>query len=210
MKKLQDETVIKKETNETEKNISKEYEKILPKIEETKEKEEIKNPLKNKTLEDIMTNDFDTDELFENTKITPNKTVKEEIKNSVKEELPLWNMDVSENKEIAKPKEEVKEEPPKEETIDLFKEEEVPKKIEVPEPIPKETKEVSKKASSIYDILENNSNIIWKTTDTSKNNNKIPVIGNNKLKPEIINNNDNISFPDLKKKEGEVLWKETL
>lgn len=37
-------------------------------------------------------------------------------------------MDVSENKEIAKPKEEVKEEPPKEETIDLFKEEEVPKK----------------------------------------------------------------------------------
>ena len=71
-------------------------------------------------------------------------------------------------------------------------------------------KEVSKKASSIYDILENNSNIIWKTTDTSKNNNKIPVIGNNKLKPEIINNNDNISFPDLKKKEGEVLWKETL
>ena len=92
----------------------------------------------------------------------------------------------------------------------LFKEEEVPKKIEVPEPIPKETAEVSKKASSIYDILENNSNIIWKTTDTSKNNNKIPVIGNNKLKPEIINNNDNISFPDLKKKEGEVLWKETL
>lgn len=154
MKKLQDETVIKKETNETEKNISKEYEKILPKIEETKEKEEIKNPLKNKTLEDIMTNDFDTDELFENTKITPNKTVKEEIKNTVKEELPLWNMDVLENKEIAKPKEEVKEEPPKEETIDLFKEEEVPKKIEVPEPIPKETAEVSKKASSIYDILE--------------------------------------------------------
>ena len=41
MKKLQDETVIKKETNETEKNISKEYEKILPKIEKTKEKEEI-------------------------------------------------------------------------------------------------------------------------------------------------------------------------
>lgn len=210
MKKLQDETVIKKETNETEKNISKEYEKILPKIEETKEKEEIKNPLKNKTLEDIMTNDFDTDELFENTKITPNKTVKEEIKNTVKEELPLWNMDVSENKETIKPKEEVKVKPPKEETIDLFKEEEVPKKIEVSEPIPKETAEVSKKASSIYDILENNSNIIWKTTDTSKNNNKIPVIGNNKLKPEIINNNDNISFPDLKKKEGEVLWKETL
>ena len=209
MKKLQDETVIKKETNETEKNINKEYEKILPKVEENKEKEEIKNPLKNKTLEDIMSNDFDTDELFENTKITPNKTVKEEIKNTVKEDLPLWNMDVSENKEIAKPKEEVKEEPPKEETIDLFKEE-VPKKIEVPEPIPKETAEVSKKASSIYDILENNSNIIWKTTDTSKNNNKIPVIGNNKLKPEIINNNDNISFPDLKKKEGEVLWKETL
>ena len=68
-----------------------------------------------------MTNDFDTDELFENTKITPNKTVKEEIKNTVKEELPLWNMDVSENKEISKPKEEVKEEPPKEETIDYLK-----------------------------------------------------------------------------------------
>ena len=102
---------------------------------------------------------------------------------------------------------EIKEEPRE---GDFSEEEEVPKKIEVPEPIPKETAEVSKKASSIYDILENNSNIIWKTTDTSKNNNKIPVIGNNKLKPEIINNNDNISFPDLKKKEGEVLWKETL
>ena len=32
-----------------------------------------------------MTNDFDIDELFENTKITPNKTVKEEIKNSIGE-----------------------------------------------------------------------------------------------------------------------------
>ena len=31
----------------------------------------------------------------------------------------------------------------------------------------------------------------------------------NKLKPEIINDN-NMSFPDLKKKEGELLWKETL
>ena len=133
---------------------------------------------------------------------TVNKLLSEESK---KETLP------PQEESIPLPEDtKVVEEPPKEETIDLFKEEEVPKKIEVPEPIPKETAEVSKKASSIYDILENNSNIIWKTTDTSKNNNKIPVIGNNKLKPEIINNNDNISFPDLKKKEGEVLWKETL
>ena len=34
-----------------------------------------------------MTNDFDTDELFENTKITPNKTVKEEIKNIINKKL---------------------------------------------------------------------------------------------------------------------------
>lgn len=210
MKKLQDETVIKKETNETEKNINKEYEKILPKVEENKEKEEIKNPLKNKTLEDIMSNDFDTDELFENTKITPNKALKEEIKEPIEEDLPLWDIDIPEHEEIEKPKEEVKVEPPKEETIDLFKEETVPKKVEVPEPIPKETAEVSKKASSIYDILENNSNIIWKTTDTPSNNKKIPVIGNNKLKPEIISNDSSISFPDIKNKEGEVLWKETL
>ena len=210
MKKLQDETVIKKETNETEKNINKEYEKILPKVEENKEKEEIKNPLKNKTLEDIMSNDFDTDELFENTKITPNKALKEEIKEPIEEDLPLWDIDIPEHEEIEKPKEEVKVEPPKEETIDLFKEETVPKKVEVPEPTQKETAEVSKKASSIYDILENNSNIIWKTTDTPSNNKKIPVIGNNKLKPEIISNDSSISFPDIKNKEGEVLWKETL
>ena len=32
----------------------------------------------------------------------------------------------------------------------------------------------------------------------------------NKLKPEIISNDSSISFPDIKNKEGEVLWKETL
>ena len=58
--------------------------------------------------------------------------------------------------------------------------------------------------------LENNSNIIWKTTDTSSGNKGIPVINNNKLKPEVVKDNGNMAFPDLKKKEGEVLWKETL
>ena len=100
-------------------------------------------------------------------------------------------------------------------SLDLFKEEpsvvkaEVPEvKEEIKEPIVEEKKE-EKKPSSIYDLLENNENIIWKTTNTAAPSKDIPVIGNNKLKPEIINDN-NMSFPDLKKKEGELLWKETL
>ena len=68
--------------------------------------------------------------------------------------------------------------------------------------------------NSIYDILENNKNIIWKSTDTSNeiNNGSIPVIGNNNLKPEILGSSkvDDLSFPDMNKKEGEILWKETM
>ena len=62
--------------------------------------------------------------------------------------------------------------------------------------------------------LENNKNIIWKSTGTSDNINKstIPVIGNNNLKPEILGSSkvDDLAFPDMNKKEGEILWKETM
>ena len=108
------------------------------------------------------------------------------------------------------PLENIKEEehePLPEVSLDLFKEEPSVVKAEVPE-VKEEIKE-EKKPSSIYDLLENNENIIWKTTNTAAPSKDIPVIGNNKLKPEIINDN-NMSFPDLKKKEGELLWKETL
>ena len=74
--------------------------------------------------------------------------------------------------------------------------------------------EKSKKSGSIYDLLENNKNIIWKSTGTSDNINKstIPVIGNNNLKPEILGSSkvDDLAFPDMNKKEGEILWKETM
>ena len=217
MKKLQDQTVIKK-NNETIDNKTN-YDDILPKGEVLKDdRVDIKNPLKNKTLDEVMSfgSDFDTDELFENTKITPNKPLGDSIlkkaENSFEEDLdiPMWEVpeipkvDSSKDKIIETSRKEVN----YDNSVDLFKEEENSKKIEVPvEETP--AKEI-KKENSIYDLLENNSNIIWKTTDNSVGNNGIPVINNNKLKPEVVKESGNVAFPDLKKKEGEVLWKETL
>lgn len=201
VKELQEKTVI---------NPNKE-EKVA--IDTVKEEKNI-NPLKNKTFEEVISlnKEFDTDELFENTKIVPNKKSNEdkllfdsiedkpdgETSNSddltilevpkVEENIPVWdNITLKED-------------------IDLFKddskEEEVFTKDET----------LQNKKSSIYDILENNENIIWKTTDTDVDKNVIPVIGNNNLKPEIVDNIklDDAAFPKINSKEGEILWKETL
>lgn len=212
MKKLQEKTVIKKDIEvKKEKQIINDFDDIIPK--EKEEMLDIKNPLKDKTLDDIISNrsDFDTDELFENTKIVPNKppqnNIFEEKINTIEEENipPLWDIPKTDTQteEITKTSEKQYEE-----SIDLFKQNDTSQELNIVSPEP-EKEEINDK-DSIYDILENNKNIIWKTTDTtSNNNNSIPVIGNNKLKPEIINDGG-MSFPDLKKKEGEVLWKETL
>lgn len=219
LKKLQDETVISP-INEEEKE---EVKKPIP------------NPLKNKTFDNLdLDNDFDTDELFGKTKIVPNKVdnlvKKEPIIEESKEEVPLWESPVEPKKEIREepirkeipdrvsdlprvsdfvPKEAPKE-IPKEEVKDLFKEED--NKVELN--IEDKKEEKSKKSGSIYDLLENNKNIIWKSTGTSDNINKstIPVIGNNNLKPEILGSSkvDDLTFPDMNKKEGEILWKETM
>lgn len=219
LKKLQDETVISP-INEEEKE---EVKKPIP------------NPLKNKTFDNLdLDNDFDTDELFGKTKIVPNKVdnlvKKEPIIEESKEEVPLWESPVEPKKEIREepirkeipdrvsdlprvsdfvPKE-VPKEIPKEEVKDLFKEED--NKVELN--IEDKKEEKSKKSGSIYDLLENNKNIIWKSTGTSDNINKstIPVIGNNNLKPEILGSSkvDDLAFPDMNKKEGEILWKETM
>lgn len=211
MKKLQEKTVIKKDIEvKKEKQIINDFDNIIPK--EKEEMIDIKNPLKDKTLDDIISNrsDFDTDELFENTKIVPNKPLQnnifEEKINTIEEENvpPLWDIPKTDTQT-----EEITKTPEKqyEESIDLFKQNDTSQELNIVSPEP-EKEEINDK-DSIYDILENNKNIIWKATDTTSNNNSIPVIGNNKLKPEIINDGG-MSFPDLKKKEGEVLWKETL
>lgn len=211
MKKLQEKTVIKKDIEvKKEKQIINDFDNIIPK--EKEETLDIKNPLKDKTLDDIISSrsDFDTDELFENTKIVPNKPLQnnifEEKINTIEEENipPLWDIPKTDTQT-----EEITKTPEKqyEESIDLFKQNDTSQELNIVSPEP-EKEEINDK-DSIYDILENNKNIIWKTTDTTSNNNSIPVIGNNKLKPEIINDGG-MSFPDLKKKEGEVLWKETL
>lgn len=201
LKKLQDETVISP-INEEEKE-----EAMKP----------IPNPLKNKTFDNLdLDNDFDTDELFGKTKIVPNKVdnlvKKEPIIEESKEEMPLWEPPVEPKKEIREEpiRKEVPKEIPKEEVKDLFKEED--NKVELN--IEDKKEEKSKKSGSIYDLLENNKNIIWKSTGTSDNINKstIPVIGNNNLKPEILGSSkvDDLAFPDMNKKEGEILWKETM
>lgn len=219
LKKLQDETVISP-INEEEKE---EVKKPIP------------NPLKNKTFDNLdLDNDFDTDELFGKTKIVPNKVdnlvKKEPIIEENKEEMPLWKPPVEPKKEIREEpirkeipdrvsdlprvsdfvSKEAPKEIPKEEVKDLFKEED--NKVELN--IEDKKEEKSKKSGSIYDLLENNKNIIWKSTGTSDNINKstIPVIGNNNLKPEILGSSkvDDLAFPDMNKKEGEILWKETM
>ncbi len=38
----------------------------------------------------------------------------------------------------------------------------------------------------------------------------IPIIENNNLKPELLDNNEDKETPNVKEKEGEILWKETL
>jgi len=184
--------------------------------------EKISNPLKDKTLEEVMnlTDDFDTDELFENTKIVPNKKLNEEkslfdiVNNNKANETArdpepiIWGKPASEPIPVW-------DEPNSGEVADLFKEESKKEELtikEQPEEPTKEAEPVEEKKPSIYDILENNKNIIWKTTDSSVNKNTIPVIGNNNLKPEILDNKNvfDTTFPKLESKEGEILWKETL
>lgn len=225
VKSLQDRTVINPKKEEKI-NISKESN-----FSDSIKEEPINNPLKNKTFEEMMSlsNNFDTDELFENTKIVPNKKLNEEkslfdsIENksydSKVEEpvLPTLDFPVEKNpviEESITPKDEiiipVWDEPVTEEPQDLFKEEpKVEELVIKEEPLGKS----ENREPSIYDILENNKNIIWKTTDTDINKNTIPVIGNNNLKPEILDNRkvDDITFPKIdNSKEGEILWKETL
>lgn len=210
LKKLQDETVIS------------------PIKEDIKEEVKIPNPLEGKTFDDIdLDNDFDTDELFGKTKIVPNRVDTNTIEK--KEETPLWEPPIEPKNEIRiepirkevpdrvsdlprvsdfVPKEAPKD-TSKEEVKDLFKEDDNKVELSI-----KDNEEENKKTGSIYDILENNKNIIWKSTGTSDNINKstIPVIGNNNLKPEILGSSkvDDLAFPDMNKKEGEILWKETI
>lgn len=218
VKELQKNTVINPKMEEKLADTDKNLEQV-----------KINNPLKDKTFEEVVSsnNGFDTDELFENTKIVPNrKPVSEDKslfdsiesnddKNIKKEnELEVWDspsldelsldMPLAEekDKEEAMP---VSEEQSEDETIDLFKEEPNVEEVKV-EDNSKEEK------ASIYDILENNKNIIWKTTDTDINKDTIPVIGNNNFKPEILDSKkvNDVSFPKIESREGEILWKETL
>lgn len=220
VKALQDKTVINPEKEENV-SMSKEI-----KLNDGVKEEPINNPLKNKTFEEMMSlnNSFDTDELFENTKIVPNRKLTEEktlfdtIESKNKETkieepvLPIFDPVVVE--ESVTQKEEIVipmwDEPAIEETQDLFKDESKEKELVIKE---KPLEKVENNEPSIYDILENNQNIIWKTTDTDINKSTIPVIGNKNLKPEILDSRkvDDITFPKIdNSKEGEILWKETL
>ena len=257
VKELQEKTVInqKREViNETKPKIIAKEEVVITK---NNLDEKINNPLKGKTYDDvaIFSDDFDTDELFENTKIVPNKklnsnkslleNMEEKVSSSEMENPVVWEENISTPKidtsvvwedTVTNNKQEL---PPvlpvwedisnKEEVIDLFKEEEKIEEVKIEdkplediyvenkqvEITPIEESIVEQKQPSIYDILENNKNIIWKTTDSNVNKKTIPVIGNNNLKPQTLNGMEvkNISFPDLNnnsRKEGDVLWKETL
>lgn len=204
LKEQQKKTVINKEKEELFEKVTKSLEDTPPFVEE-----KIKNPLENKSLDEILNHDtFNTLELFENTKIVPNKVkqnnedslFKEVSLNEEKTELPVWD-EVTSNedtstlfKEVSNPlvslevQEETNMPSIKEDTI----EETMPN---IPTDNDTEDKIIPKRDNSIYDILENNQNIIWKTTESKKTLNEIPVIENK---------------PNKESKEGEVLWKETI
>ena len=145
---------------------------------------------------------FDTNELFENTKIVPNRvsdtplveeSLFKEVSSSQKEEeIPLWQPVPTSEDNIPPVKMEVNsgvnEEVKTEEfpSIDNSTSNNTPAVEEV------------KMDNSIYDILENNQNIIWKSTQNNQVLNEVPVIQNK---------NKSVKMED---KEGEVLWKETI
>ena len=240
VRELQEKTVInsKKEVKSDVK--PKVEEKVVISKDDTFEK--INNPLKNKTYDEVVSydDDFNSEELFENTKIVPNKklntgkSILEDMEESVpivqEEPITLWEETVIKEEELPPvlPMWEVTSSN-EEEITDLFKEEEKIEEIKIEEepiveikeePVIEEVptaqvEEQEEKKPSIYDILENNKNIIWKTTESNVNKNTIPVIGNNNLKPEVMGSREVKStvFPELKNnkgKEGEILWKETL
>lgn len=240
--KLIEEARLKEQLESTER-LKKLQEKtvISPIREEKNEDLKISNPLKGKSFDDvILNNDFDTDELFGKTKLVPNKVDTSDVKEAKNydEEVPLWNPPVDSGfsyNEVSlndKVDEYVKDSGEKltsvysddnslpkvsdfvgnrEEVKDLFKEEDTKVDLDISDN--KEEKN-NIDSNSIYDILENNKNIIWKSTGSSDkiNDESIPVIGNNNLKPEILGSSkaQDLSFPDMDKKEGEILWKETI
>lgn len=208
-------------------------EEYVPKPKVEIKEEKMFNPLQNMTFEDMKVNDdFNSDELFEKTKIVPNKPIsKENINDEIDKKIDFLNIDNSNelneennfsflNNNIAEPR--------FENTDYLFKEEPKEERIEIPvedseeikyeEPVEEITIEPEEeivetpieepKEESIYDLLENNDDIIWQTINTA-NESGIPVIGNNNLKPEIMSKKNN-EFPNIGNEGGEILWKETL
>lgn len=204
LKEQQKKTVINKEKEELFEKVTKSLEDTPPFVEE-----KIKNPLENKSLDEILNHDtFNTLELFENTKIVPNKVkqnnedslFKEVSLNEEKTELPVWD-EVTSNedtstlfKEVSTPL--VSLEAQEETNMPSIKEDTIEETMpNIPTDNDTEDKIIPKRDNSIYDILENNQNIIWKTTESKKTLNEIPVIENK---------------PNKESKEGEVLWKETI
>ena len=220
MKKQQENTII---------NVNRD--KPKPSVVPPKVEKKIETPIVKQEVERVAA--FDTDELFENSRLVPNKTdnnieTKKEEKIDISNRLNTINtyssVGIVNNKNtsssaISIPKEKTVDDTPvwnsivedksDNKTLDLFKEEE--KKVDAT--IPLEKKEVKeKKAASIYDMLENNDNIMWKSTETKDvSSNKIPVIGNNNLRPEKLESESaDMAFPELGSKDGDILWKETL
>ncbi len=220
MKKQQENTII---------NVNRD--KPKPSVVPPKVEKKIETPIVKQEVERVAA--FDTDELFENSRLVPNKTdnnieTKKEEKIDTSNRLNTINtyssVGIVNNKNtsssaISIPKEKTVDDTPvwnsivedksDNKTLDLFKEEE--KKVDAT--IPLEKKEIKeKKAASIYDMLENNDNIMWKSTETKDvSSNKIPVIGNNNLRPEKLESESaDMAFPELGSKDGDILWKETL
>lgn len=91
-----------------------------------------------------------------------------------------------------------------EEKSELSKIEETAK-IDIPEYEEKTDTLFKETKDNIYDVLSDTNSPVW---DEVKEEDEIPIIKNDKLKPEISSNNDD-KFPKVEGKE-DVLWKETL
>ena len=91
-----------------------------------------------------------------------------------------------------------------EEKSELSKIEETAK-IDIPEYEEKTDTLFKEDKENIYDVLSDTNSPVWEEV---KDEDEIPIIKNDKLKPEIISDSDN-NYPKVEGKE-DVLWKETL
>ena len=197
----------------------KEQQERLEKVKELQEKTvinpkreelvEINNPLKNKTFEEIFgfSSNPNASNAPEDSIIPSVYKEKEETLFQNIEEPQMYEEEDSSSgsNDIAMPI--INDFDIKNNEADLFKEDK-----EVTNLVFENYTSKQEDIKSVYDLTENNKDLIWNDKKNNIYEDGIPVIESRNLKPELLENpqKDDKLFPEIGKKEGEMLWKETL